>query len=295
MPPDYRVLDSRFESLVDRAAELRQLFSQCEWAEGPVWLPDRESLVWSDIPNDRMLSWSENDGVVDFRSPCGKSNGSTLDREGRIVTCEHTTNRVVRTEHDGTVNVLVERYQGRRLNSPNDVVVKTDGSIWFTDPPYGLLSEREGRIRESELDGNFVFRLDSATGELTIVARDLERPNGIAFSPDESVLYVADSRPARHIRAFGVRDGQLEDSRVFAVIDEGVPDGFRVDTAGNLWSSAADGLHVFAPDGTLLGKIMIPEKVANLEFGARDRSTLFITASTSLYALHVGTKGSQRF
>lgn len=293
----YLTLDSRFDALVNAAAPLRRLHDGCEWAEGPVWLPSEEALVWSDIPNDRMLRWSASDGATLFRHPSNYANGNTLDREGRIVTCEHTSNRVSRTELDGSVVTLVDRYRGMRLNSPNDLVVRTDGTIWFTDPPYGILSEREGRVRDSEIGANFVYRLDPEAGTLDVVADDFDRPNGIAFSPDERTLYVSDSSRAWcHIRQFDVAaDGTLSNGRVFAVIDAGVSDGFRLDREGNLWTSAQDGIHVFDPSGTLLGKIFVPEKVANCEFGGADRSTLFITASTSLYSVEVRAKGAVRF
>ena len=296
MSDRYLLLDPVFESLIRPEADLRRLADGCEWAEGPVWLPEEEALVWSDIPNDRMLRWSEADGVTLFRTPSHYANGNTLDREGRMITCEHTAHRVSRTEPDGSVVSLVDRYRGRRLNSPNDVVVKSDGTIWFTDPPYGILSEREGRVRASEMNGNFVFRLNPETGDLVVVADDFDRPNGIAFSPDERRLYVSDSSRARcHIRWFDVAaDGTLSGGAVFAVIDAGVSDGFRLDADGNVWTSAEDGIHVFDPDGHLLGKIFVPEKVANCEFGGADRATLFITASTSLYAVDVAAKGLVR-
>jgi gluconolactonase len=299
LPSPHLINDPRFESLVRPDAELRRLYDQCEWAEGPVWIPDEAALVWSDIPNDRMLRWSERDGVTLFRQPSNYANGNTLDREGRIVTCEHLSNRVSRTERGGTVVGLVDRYEGKRLNSPNDLVVKTDGTIWFTDPPYGILTEREGRVRESEIGANHVYRFDPESGDLTVVGDDFDRPNGIAFSPDERVLYVADSsRERMHIRAFDVsEDGMLSGSRVFVTMEPGtgVSDGFRLDTSGNVWTSAADGIHVLTPEGVLLGKIFVPEKVANCEFGGADRSTLFVTASTSLYAIEVAARGAVRY
>ena len=213
------------------------------------------------------------------------------------MTCEHVTNRVSRTEHDGRITSLVERYEGKRLDSPNDLVVKSDGTIWFTDPPYGILSEREGSVRESEIGANHVYRLDPDSGALAVVADDFDRPNGIAFSPDERLLYVSDSsRKHCHIRRFRVTsDGTLRDGDVFAVIDAGVSDGFRLDRDGNVWTSAEDGIHILDPEGALLGKIFVPEKVANCEFGGAERSTLFITASTSLYAVDVQARGAVRF
>ncbi len=288
-------LDERFHDLVDPYAKLHRLGDGCSWAEGPVWDPRQQALIWSDIPNDRMLQWSRDGGVQLFRKPSNFSNGNTLDREGRIVTCEHSPARVSRTETDGTVVALATRYLERRLNSPNDLVVKSDGSIWFTDPPYGILSEREGRPRESEIGANYVYRMGPDGEDLRAVAHDFDRPNGIAFSPDELTIYIADSGAPRHIRALDVHeDGTLTNSRVFAVLDAGVSDGFRVDTVGNVWTSAADGVHVLTPAGKLVGKIRIPEKVANCEFGGSNGSTLFITASTSLYAIEVKARKAGR-
>jgi gluconolactonase len=290
------VREGRFRDLVDPAGSLEKLAGGMEWTEGPVWLPDQQALLWSDIPNDRMMRWSQADGVSVFREPSHKSNGNTLDREGRVVTAEHLTNRVTRTEPDGSVTVLVESYQGKRLDSPNDLVVKSDGTIWFTDPPYGILTDREGKVRESEIGINHVFRLDPATGELYVLAEDFDRPNGIAFSPDESRVYISDTGAPRHLRVYDVVDGvRIANRRVFAELDSGVPDGFRVDEDGRVWTSAGDGIHVFEPDGTLLGKIQVPEKVSNCEFGGPDRRTLFITASTSLYAFPVRVGPARRW
>lgn len=290
------IREERFRELVDPEASVERLAGGMEWTEGPVWLPRDKALVWSDIPNDRMMRWSAAQGVSVFREPSHKSNGNTLDREGRIVTAEHLTNRVTRTEPDGSVTVLVDSYQGKRLDSPNDLVVKSDGTIWFTDPPYGILTDREGKVRESELGINHVFRFDPDTGVLHVLADDFDRPNGIAFAPDESRVYISDTGTPRHMKVFDVVGGtSLARGRVFAELDSGVPDGFRVDEAGRVWSSAGDGIHVFEPDGTLLGKILVPEKVSNCEFGGEDRRTLFITASTSLYAVRVGVGPSERW
>ena len=297
MSAQYLTLDPRFDRLIDPEAALLRLADGCEWTEGPVWLPEEQAVVWSDIPNDRMLRWSARDGVTVFREPSMKSNGNTLDREGRLVTCEHLSNRVTRTELDGSIVTLVERFEGKRLNSPNDVVVKSDGSIWFTDPPYGILTEREGRVRESEIGACYVYRLDPDSGALTVVADDFERPNGLAFSPDETTLYISDSAKPhlRHIRAFRVTDEQrLVDDRVFTVIDEGVSDGLRIDTEGNVWTSAADGIQLFDAEGIHLGKIFVPEKVSNCTFGGPDGTTLFITASTSLYSIEVRARAASR-
>lgn len=288
------VLDDAFPELVPEDASVEKLWTGGEWVEGPVWVPTLDALVFSDIPNDRMLIWSEGEGVRTFRAPCGKANGNTLDLQGRMVTCEHLTNRVSRTEPDGSVTSLVDTLEGRRLNSPNDVVVQSNGVIWFTDPPYGILTEREGRVRESELDGNYVFRFDPSSGSLDIVASDFERPNGLAFSPDETRLYIADSGPRRHIRAFDLAaDGvRLSGGDELLTIDAGVPDGFRVDVHGNIWSSAADGIRVFDPAGRALGRISIPEKVSNCDFGGPEGRDMFITASTSLYRLRVKVQGA---
>jgi gluconolactonase len=300
-PARYEVVDPAFNRLVRQGAQLRKLATGCVWAEGPCWFAEGGYVIWSDIPNDRILKWSEREGMTVFRKPCNFTNGHTRDRQGRLVSCEHGGRRVSRTEPDGKVVTLVDRYRGKRLNSPNDVVVKSDGTVWFTDPPYGILSNHEGHQAESELGQNYVFRLDPASGSLTIVADDFDKPNGIAFSPDEKVLYVADTgrshRPdgPHHIRAFDVgRDGRLSRSRVFAVIDPGMADGFRLDTHGNVWTSAGDGIHVFNPSGALLGKILIPERaVANCTFGGPDKTTLFITATTSLYSIEVSARGCQ--
>jgi gluconolactonase len=288
-------IDARFGDLIVPGAELRHLADGCIWAEGPVWMPDSSSLIWSDIPNNRMLSWSEASGASTFRQPSGYANGNTLDRAGRLVSCQHSPGIVTRTEPDGTITTLADTYQGNKLNSPNDLVVKSDGSIWFTDPPYGILSDREGHQRESEIGANYVYRLNPESGDLTVVADDFDRPNGIAFSPDEKTIYIADTGKPRHMRALDVNDDDtLSNSREFAKPDPPASDGFRVDAHGNVWTSAGDGVHVFAPDGTLLGKVPVPEKVANCEFGGADGRTLFITATTSLYSMDVAVTRAPR-
>ena len=262
-------------------------------------------LVWSDIPNNRMLSWNATRGMQTFRSPSNFSNGNTLDREGRMATCEHGRRCVSRTEHDGSVTVLVDRFLGRRLNSPNDVVVKSDGTIWFTDPSYGIMSNREGYKADSELGGHcYVFCFDPATGVLRIVEDTFAKPNGLAFSPDETRLYVTDTSASHdadghhHIRVFDVtEDSRLVNGRVFAVVTPGLPDGFRVDTEGRLYVSSEDSIQVFDPDGPLLGKIPVPEKIANCVFGGAAGNELFIVASTSLYRIRltaVGAVGAHR-
>jgi gluconolactonase len=290
----------RFDRLIAPEAQLKRLFSGTAWAEGPAYVKSDNALVWSDVPNNRMYRWTPDHGGSVFRSPSNYSNGNTVDRSGRLLTCEHLTHRISRTEPDGTIVPLVDNYRGKRFNSPNDLVVKSDDSIWFTDPPYGILSNYEGVQQESAVGGNFVYRFDPATGDLTIVADDFDKPNGLAFSPDESVLYVADTggthtpNGPHHIRAFDVSAGsQLSNSRVFAEVSPGFADGFRVDEAGNVFTSAFDGIQVFSPDGELLGKILVPERAtANCAFGGDDNSTLFITASTALYAIETSTRGA---
>jgi gluconolactonase len=248
-----------------------------------------------------MLRWIQGGGVSIFREPSNFANGNTRDGQGRLVTCEHGTRRITRTEIDGSITVLADSFAGKRLNSPNDVVVRSDGSVWFTDPTYGILHDYEGYKAKAEQAARNVYRLDPESGELTAAVSDFRQPNGLAFSPDETVLYVADSAAShdetapRHICAFDVVDGKkLANGRVFAVIDSGIPDGMRVDTEGNVWSSAADGVHCFAPDGRLIGKIRVPQTVANLTFGGPRRNRLFITATTSLYSLYVAATGMQR-
>ncbi|WP_334174009.1 SMP-30/gluconolactonase/LRE family protein [Pseudoxanthobacter sp.] len=292
------VLDDRALPLALPHAHLERVATGCRWAEGPVWFPLHNTLVWSDIPEDRMLYWRTDGSTGVFRAPSRHSNGNTRDPQGRLVTCEHGSRRVTRTEHDGSLTVIAERYDGRRLNSPNDVVVTRDGAIWFTDPIYGILSLYEGAPAEPEQPTRNVYRVDPHSGQIAIVADDFGQPNGLCFSPDERTLYIADSgrshgfADGHHVRAFDVAEGRLRNGRVFAVIEPGVPDGMRVDARGNLWSSAADGVHVFAPDGSPIAKLRVPEAVANLTFGGPKGNRLFITATTSLYALYVGVSGA---
>nr|WP_256473279.1 SMP-30/gluconolactonase/LRE family protein [Phyllobacterium sp. 21LDTY02-6] len=296
----YEVHDPRFNALIVKTAELEELYSGCRWAEGPVWFSDLNCLLWSDIPNERMLRWVPEGGVSTFRSPSNFANGHSRDRQGRLVSCEHGPRRVTRTEPDGSITILADAYQGRRLNSPNDVVVKSDGSIWFTDPTYGILSNYEGYKAEPEQASRNVYRLQPDTGTIEAVVSDFTQPNGLAFSPDESKLYIADSGAShdgtvpRHIRVFDVVDGtKLANGRVFCTIDNGNPDGMRADLDGNIWTSAADGVHCFAPDGSLLGKILVPQIVSNLTFGGPRRNRLFITATRSLYSVYVTATGAQ--
>ncbi|TWF46548.1 SMP-30/gluconolactonase/LRE family protein [Neorhizobium alkalisoli] len=297
-PSVYEIHDDRFRHLIVPSSELEELYSGCRWAEGPVWFADLNCLVWSDIPNERMLRWAD-DTVSVFRSPSNFTNGNTRDRQGRLVSCEHGSRRVTRTEIDGSITVLASSFEGKRLNSPNDVVVRSDGSVWFTDPTYGIMSDYEGYRAEPEQATRNVYRLDPATGQLDAVVTDFGQPNGLAFSPDESILYVADSSSShdvnapRHIRAFDIIDGRsLGNGRVFCNIDNGLPDGFRIDVHGNIWTSAGDGVHCFGPEGKLLGKILVPQTVANLTFGGPRKNRLFITASRSLYAVYTATNGN---
>jgi gluconolactonase len=298
----FAAFDERFNALFNPNARLEKLYGGCRWAEGPAYFPSGRFLVWSDIPNDRMLRFDETNGSVSvFRMPAGFSNGNTVDRQGRLVTCEHGNRRVTRTEHDGSITVLADRYEGKRLNSPNDVVVKSDGSIWFTDPAYGIDSDYEGNKAESEIGVCHVYCLD-ASGSLRIVADDFVRPNGIAFSPDERRVYVSDTGAThvkngpRHIRVFELDEkGRVSNGKVFATCDSGLFDGFRLDDEGRIWTSAGDGVHCFAPDGTLLGKILLPEVTANVVFGGLRRNRLFICGTTSLYSMMLPVNGARTF
>lgn len=295
----FEVLDKRFSQTLIGHARVERLWTGARWAEGPAWFGGGRYLVFSDIPNNRMMRYDECDGHMSvFRMPSNNSNGNTTDREGRLVTCEHGARRVTRTEHDGSITVLADRYKGKRFNSPNDVVVKSDGSIWFTDPSYGILIDYEGGKAESEIGACHVYRIDPS-GEVTLVADDFEKPNGIAFSRDESILYVADTgishkeNGPKHIRALTVKpDGKsLGASRVFADCTAGLFDGFRLDTDGRIWTSAGDGVHCYLPDGALIGKIRIPELVANVCFGGLKRNRLFICGCTSLYSAYLAVNG----
>jgi gluconolactonase len=297
--PAIRALDPRFGRYHLALSSVERLYTGCRWAEGPVWFGDGRYLLWSDIPNDRIMKWEEETGAVSiFRRPSRHANGNTRDRQGRLITCEHGARQVTRTEPDGAVTVLMAAHEGRRLNSPNDVVVHADGSIWFTDPPFGLLGFYEGAPAESELKPA-VWRLDPATGTARMVTDDVEGPNGLAFSPDFATLYVVESRTApRRIRAFDVADGRLGRSRVLIDAGPGAPDGLRVDVDGNLWCGwgmgepGLDGVRVFTPAGEAIGHIDLPERCANLCFGGRHRNRLFMAASHSLYALYVNTQGT---
>ena len=301
--PDAAVkeLDASFARYRLALAKVERLAGGTRWAEGPVWLGDARCLVWSDVPGNRMLRWDEQTGAVsDWRKPSGYANGNTRDRQGRLVTCEHGGRRVSRTEHDGRVVTLVDSFQGKKLNSPNDVVCKSDGSIWFTDPSFGILGWYEGHKADAELPTN-VYRWD---GELSVAAEGINQPNGLAFSPDESILYIVESRSVpRKILAFDVNNSiQLSNRRV--LIDagpQGTPDGLRVDVDGNLWcgwgmgAEGLDGVHVFNPEGRLIGRIDLPERCANVCFGGVERNRLFMAATTSLYSLYVNTQGMACF
>ncbi|ETA52875.1 SMP-30/gluconolactonase/LRE family protein [Ponticoccus alexandrii] len=298
LPPHLQVHDPRFMELVHPMAKLEKIAEGFTWTEGPVWFGDRDCLLFSDIPSRRILRWSESEGLSTYRAESGFNNGNTRDRQGRLVGCRHGARDVVRTEHDGRLTVLADQFEGKRLNSPNDVVVSSDGAVWFTDPTYGILSNFEGYRADPEQAAHNVYRL-SSEGKLTAVVSDFNQPNGLCFSPDESLLYIAESGSSHddtvpsHIRVFGVDGGRLEDRGIFATIDKGLPDGMRCDVLGNLWSSAADGVHCFAADGTLLGKILVPEVVSNLCFGGADGQRLFITSTTSVHRIYVDAMGAE--
>jgi gluconolactonase len=292
---DFEILDDRFKVCVKTAARLEHLYEGCRWAEGPAYFPAHRALVWSDIPNDRMLRYDEATGEVGvFRSPAGYTNGHTVDGQGRLVSCEHGNRRVTRTEHDGSITVLADAYEGKRLNSPNDVVVRSDGAVYFTDPAYGIESDYEGHKGEMEQSGCFVFRVDPITGALTVVADDFDRPNGLAFSLDERLLYISDTGSPKNMRVLDVADdGSLANGREFATCTVGGFDGFRLDDSGRIWTSAGDGVHCYDPDGTLIGKILVPEGVANVAWGWPKRNRLYICATTSLYAVLLAVNGAK--
>jgi len=301
--PAVRVLDASFNALRLPLAKLERLATGCRWAEGPVWCGDARGLLWSDIPNNRVLRWDEESGAVSvWRRPSGFANGATRDRQGRLVHCEHGGRRVSRTEYDGRIITLADSFKDKRLNSPNDVVCKSDGSIWFTDPSFGVLGWYEGERAAPELPTN-VYCLDQ-TGELRVVAEGINQPNGLAFSPDESLLYIVESRSVpRKILAYDVVEGGKALARPRVLIDAGpgTPDGFRCDLEGNLWcgwgmgEAGLDGVHVFNAEGKRIGCIDLPERCANLCFGGVHRNRLFMAASTSVYALYVNTQGVAYF
>jgi gluconolactonase len=304
--PAVEVIDPRFEKYRVGNAAVERLYTGMRWAEGPVWFADGRYLLFSDIPNNRMLRLLEETGEVSvFRSPSNYSNGNYRDRQGRLLTCEHDTRRVTRTEYDGTITVLLDRFQDKKLNAPNDLAVHSDGAIWFSDPGYGIMSNYEGHKAPFELPAN-VYRLDPKTREATVVATDMDKPNGLCFSPDEKKLYIVDTGVSKHpsdphpIRVYDVVDGvRLKNGRLFVNMAPGSSDGIRCDVDGNVWSAAGwagegyNGVHVFAPDGTLIGKIHLPETCANLCFGGAKRNRLFMAASRSLYTIYVETQGAQ--
>lgn len=295
----FEAFDERFSALYAPHIKVERLWTGARWCEGPAWFGAGRYLVWSDIPNDRIMRWDETDGSVSvFRQPSNNANGNTVDRQGRLVTCEHQTRRVIRTEHDGSIAILADGFGGKRFNSPNDVVVRSDGSIWFTDPTYGILTDYEGGVADPEMDGCYVYSIDPLNGKIRRVATDFEKPNGLAFAPDERTLYIADTGATHrrggpaHIRAFRVDEkGNLAGGEIFAECTAGIFDGFRVDRDGRIWSSAADGVHCYDPDGSLIGKIRIPEIVGNLTFGGRKRNRIFICATRSIYSVYVFTNG----
>ena len=299
----FEIIDPGFRRLALPYVHVEKLYTGCRWAEGPAWFAAGRYLVWSDIPNDRVLRWDETDGSVSvFRQPSMNSNGHTVDLQGRLISCEHLSRCVSRTEFDGKRTVLADRFDGKRLNSPNDVVVKSDGSIWFTDPSYGIDSDYEGDAAPSEIGSNNVYRIDPRDGRVAVVASDFDQPNGLAFSPDESLLYIADTGLTHradgphHVRRFKVSADAcaLSGGEVFATCAAGLHDGFRTDVHGNLWLSAGDGVHCVTSGGTLLGKILIPESVANVCFGGPKLNRLFICGTTSLYSVFLNTSAAPR-
>jgi gluconolactonase len=291
------IYDPRMQALLRAASRLDKLATGATWSEGPVYLPEEDCLMWSDIPGNRLLRWSEKEGMSVWLEPAHFQNGHTLDVQGRIIACSHGKRCVERLENDKTWTTLVDSYQGKKLNSPNDVVVKSDGTIWFTDPSYGLTQSDEGYGGEQEQDGCYVYRFDPATHETNAVVTDMVKPNGLAFSPDESILYVSDTgashdaRGPHHIRAYEVDGTTATNGRVFAVIEPGLPDGLRVDINGYIFTSSLDSIQVYSPEGEQLGKILVPEKVGNCTFGGPDKNRLFIAASSSLYAVTLETQG----
>ncbi len=301
---DFEIIHDSFRPCVKTSAHVEKLWTGARWTEGPAYFPASMSLIFSDIPNDRLMRWDETTGNVGIFRQCERryTNGNSVDRTGRLVSCEHGTRSITRTEHDGTVTVLADRFEGKRFNSPNDLVVRSDGTIWFTDPAYGIDSDYEGFAADPELDGDFVFCLDPATGDLAKVADDFVRPNGLAFSPDEKRLFIVDSGGTtvvggpRHLRVFDVDEGgKLTGGAVFAECTSGVFDGFRFDTRGRIWTSAADGVHCLNADGELIGKVLVPERVSNLVFGGLKRNRMFITGTSSVYSVMLPVNGAKTF
>lgn len=300
MPEAIEIYDERMRVFVRPGAVLQKVANGAVHSEGPVYFHEDDSIVWSDAHGNRLLRWSASDGVSVLRNPSDYQSGNYRDLEGRLVACSSGKRAIIRREHNGEWKVLVDRYQGKRLNSPNDLTVKHDGTIWFTDPPYGITQPDQGYGGEQEQPGSFVYRFDPATGEIDAVVTDMVRPNGLALSPDERLLYVSDTaafnipQGPHHIRVYEVVDGRrVKNGRVFAVIDPGQPDGLRVDDRGNVFTSSKDSVQVYAPDGTRLGKILVPEICANLTFSGPERDRLLITAGKSLYAIDLNTRAMQ--
>ncbi|MDH5708719.1 MAG: SMP-30/gluconolactonase/LRE family protein [Hylemonella sp.] len=298
--PLVQVIDPSFARYKLNLAKVERLATGMRWAEGPVWFGDGRYLLWSDIPNNRIMKWEEETGAVSvWRKPSNFANGGTRDRQGRLVSCEHGGRRIVRTEYDGSITVIADNYQGKTLNAPNDVIVKSDGSIWFSDPYFGILGYYEGYRAEPELPTH-VYRVDGVTGEITAVTAEIDRPNGLCFSPDESRLYVVDCGTPRSIQVFDVVDNgtRLVNKRRLIDAGAGTPDGMRCDVDGNLWcgwgmgSEELDGVHIYNPEGLLIGRIALPERCANLCFGGLQRNRLFMCGSTSIYSLYVNTQGA---
>jgi gluconolactonase len=302
--PAIKVLHPSFAKYHQRLAAVERLATGFRWCEGPVWFGDGRYLLWSDIPNERIMKWEEETGTVSvFRKPSNFANGNTRDRQGRLISCEHGGRRITRTEYDGAITVLMDSFGGKRLNSPNDVVVKSDGSIWFSDPPFGILSDYEGHKAEPELPSN-LYRFDPATGQATVLDGEIAGPNGLAFSPDETKLYVVESRASpRTILAYDVVDDgtRIANRRILIDAGPGTPDGFRCDEDGNLWCGwgmgdpKLDGVMVFSPAGEPIGRIALPERCSNLCFGGIKRNRLFMASSQSLYALYTNARGAARW
>tara|TARA_B110000263_G_scaffold221734_1_gene210388 strand:+ start:5386 stop:6318 length:933 start_codon:yes stop_codon:yes gene_type:complete len=302
----YKVFNDEFYNFIYINKLPERLCTGFAWTEGPVYFSEIETLFFSDIPNNRVMKWKADIGVSEFMKPSEYINGNIRDKNGNLVSCEHGGRRIIRHYSDGSVDVIANSYEGKRLNSPNDLVMSSDGAIWFTDPPYGINSNAEGYKAKSDLGLNYVFRIDPGTRGVEVVADDFDKPNGIAFSPDEKIIYIADSGAINgasdssfnkdaphHIRAFDVVDGhKLINNRLFVDIDFGVPDGLKVDSEGYVWTSAADGVHCYSPEGELYGKIILPEVAANLVFGGQDGSFLFVTASTSVYGITTTRSGA---
>jgi len=293
----FEIVDPRFRHYILGNASLEKLASGFRWIEGLVWMGDWNCLLFEDLPRNRIMRWSEAEGVSIYREPSNYTNGQTRDRQGRLISCSHRGRCLYRTEHDGRVVTLVDRHDGRRLNAPNDVAVKSDGTIWFTDPLYGISNDYEGGRQKSE-QPPALYRLDPASGDLRVAAADFEGPNGLAFSPDESRMYVAETGdqttddPKQFIRVFNVEaNGTLVDGGIFAKIEPGYCDGMTVDEDGNVWSSAEDGVHCLSSDGELLGKILVPHRVSNLKFGGPSRDRLFIGGSQTLYSIFLNRRG----